>query len=69
MNRACADCQQEAGTLNRADANTSHGQCLRHFVTTLLQGGAAWSDIRDAVKHVRSTPKGFCPDLKQKGKV
>jgi len=67
MNRACADCQKEAGTLDRTDATTSHGQCLRHFVITLLQGGAAWPDIADGVKRVNAG-KGFCQDLKAKGK-
>jgi hypothetical protein len=53
----------EAGTLDRADANTSHGQCRRHFVTTLLQGGTAWKDIIEGVKTVEAG-QGFCPDLK-----
>ena len=59
MSRACANCEAEAGILDRADSTKSHGQCRRHFVQVLLAGGIPLSVAEAGAAEVKS----WCPDL------
>lgn len=62
MTRACADCELELGILDRTDSTKTHGQCKRHFIKVLLDGGHSWEEIQEGLKEVG--PNGFCDDLK-----
>lgn len=64
MTRACANCEAEAGILNRADSTKTHGLCHRHFVSVLLVGGIDRTEIDGAIAGM--TPGAFCPDLSMK---
>lgn len=64
MNRACANCEAERGTLNRADENTTHGICLKHFVASLLEAGQPWTAIREGIDIVNKG-QGFVPETKK----
>ncbi len=64
MNRACANCEQEKGTLDRSDDTKSHGLCERHFMETLRNFGLSNEEIVEEIKEV--SKKGFCQDLSKK---
>lgn len=63
--RACANCEQEQGILNRSDANKTHGVCRRHFIEFVRSAGFTDEQVAAEIKKV--SRKGFCPDL-SKGK-
>jgi hypothetical protein len=59
--RACANCEQDHGTLDRKDASKSHGQCRRHFIAFLT--GAGISAERAWLEADAMPANSFCPDL------
>jgi hypothetical protein len=59
--RVCADCEFEAGAMDRGDAFKSHGLCQRHFVGLLTEAGLSSEKISEAVAEMG--PEAFCPDL------
>jgi hypothetical protein len=63
VRRACAQCEKDAGVLNRGDADVTHGMCKKHFVATLLQGGVGWDEIKAEVAAMK--PDAFCDEIKK----
>lgn len=61
LDRACAECEQEKGILDRSDPNKSHGQCRRHFVTFARQNGASEAEIEEVL--AQAGPGAFVPEL------
>jgi hypothetical protein len=61
LKRACADCEQQLGILDRADQIKSHGLCRFHFLQLLVIAGKtvdeAWLEA-DAL-----SLQAFCPCL------
>lgn len=63
--RACADCEQEQGLLDRRDPTKSHGHCRRHFLAVLLGIGCSAGEIQEALGQMSA--EAFCPDLQECG--
>ena len=59
--RACADCEQEHGVLDRSNASKSHGHCRRHWLKLVQQTGCSTAEIESAL--LAMSPDAFCPDL------
>lgn len=59
--RACAECEQEKGILDRSDYSKSHGQCRRHFVEFARANGASEDEINDILAETK--PDAWAPEL------
>lgn len=59
--RACANCEQEKGILDRSDANKSHGQCRKHFIQFCRDAGLDDFEIQQELE--QAGPNAFVPEL------